>query len=58
MALVFRDISEEEAIHRLLGHFLANVSHEFRTPLSAVAASVELLLDQAADLSTDEIQES
>jgi len=57
VALVFRDISEEEAIHRLLGHFMANVSHEFRTPLSALAASVELLIDQALDLSVDELQE-
>jgi len=50
VALVFRDVSEEEAIHRVLGDFLANVAHEFRTPLSAVAASVELLLDQVPDL--------
>jgi len=50
VALVFRDVSEEEAVHRVLGDFLANVAHEFRTPLSAVAASVELLLDQAPDL--------
>jgi PAS domain S-box-containing protein len=57
VALVFRDISEEEAVHRLLGHFLANVAHEFRTPLSALAASVELLLDQAPDLSAGELQE-
>lgn len=57
VALVFRDISEEEAIHRLLGHFLANVAHEFRTPLSALAASVELLLDQAPDLSAPELEE-
>lgn len=57
VALVFRDISEEEAIHRLLGHFLANVAHEFRTPLSALAASVELLLDQAPDLSAVELHE-
>jgi PAS domain S-box-containing protein len=57
VALVFRDISEEEAIHRLLGHFLANVAHEFRTPLSALAASVELLLDQAPDLGADELEE-
>ena len=52
VALVFRDVSEEEAIHRILGDFLANVAHEFRTPLSAVAASVELLLDQVPDLMT------
>lgn len=57
VALVFRDVSEAEAVHRLLGHFLANVAHEFRTPLSALAASVELLLDQAPDLSTTELEE-
>jgi PAS domain S-box-containing protein len=57
VALVFRDISEEEAVHRLLGDFLANVAHEFRTPLSALAASVELLLDQAPDLSPGELEE-
>jgi len=50
VALVFRDVSEEEAVHRILGDFLANVAHEFRTPLSAVAASVELLLDQTPEL--------
>ncbi len=57
IALVFRDVSEEESVHRLLAYFLANVSHEFRTPLSALAASVELLLDQAPDLSPAELQE-
>ena len=57
VALVFRDVSEAEAMHRLLGHFLASVAHEFRTPLSALAASVELLLDQAPDLSTEELAE-
>lgn len=57
VALVFRDVSEEEAVHRLMGHFLANVAHEFRTPLSALAASAELLLDQAPDLSSAELQE-
>jgi PAS domain S-box-containing protein len=60
VALVFRDVSEEEAVHRILGDFLANIAHEFRTPLSAVAASVELLLDQVPDLmaaSADPISE-
>lgn len=56
-ALVFRDVSEEEMMHHLVGHFLANIAHEFRTPLSALAASVELLLDQAADLRPVELQE-
>jgi PAS domain S-box-containing protein len=57
VALVFRDISEEEAVHRILGHFLVNVAHEFRTPLSALAASIELLLDQAPDLNQAELHE-
>jgi len=57
VVLVFRDISEEEAIHRLLGHFLANVAHEFRTPLSALAASIELLVDQVHELTLSETQE-
>lgn len=57
VALVFRDVSEEETMHRLLAHFLANVAHEFRTPLSALAASIELLLDQSPDLTPAEFQE-
>ena len=57
LVLVLRDISEAELIHRLMGGFLANITHEFRTPLSALAASTELLLDQAPDLSPAELQE-
>jgi PAS domain S-box-containing protein len=57
VALVFRDVTEEEALRRLLGHFLANMAHEFRTPLSALAASIELLLDEAPDLSHEEFEE-
>lgn len=57
LVLVFRDVSEAEAAHRLMGHFMANVAHEFRTPLSALAASIELLLDQAQDLTVAELQE-
>jgi PAS domain S-box-containing protein len=55
--LVLRDVSEEEIAHRLLGQFLGNITHEFRTPLSALAALTELLLDQALDLSPEELQE-
>ena len=57
VALVFRDVSETETIRRLLGYFLANVTHEFRTPLSALAASIELLMDQAPDLTQAEMDE-
>ena len=55
--LVLRDVSDEEAMHRLLGQFLANISHEFRTPLSALAASIELLLDQLPELNPAELRE-
>ena len=57
VVLVLRDVSEEEAINRLLGDFLANISHEFRTPLAALEASIELLLDQLPDLSQAELLE-
>ena len=56
-ALVIRDVSTEEYIHRLLGDFMANITHEFRTPLAALEASSELLLDNLHNLSQAEIEE-
>ena len=56
-ALVIRDVTNEETIHRLLGDFMANVTHEFRTPLAALEASSELLLDNLHSLSHAEIEE-
>ncbi len=56
-ALVLRDITEEEAAQNLRSYFLANISHEFRTPLSALNASVELMLDELDYLSKTEINE-
>lgn len=53
--LVLRDVSDEEAVRKLLGDFLANISHEFRTPLSALGASIELLMDQLPELSSEEL---
>jgi PAS domain S-box-containing protein len=57
LALVLRDVTNEEAIRRLLGDFLANITHEFRTPLTAQAVSIELLLDQLDDLDRGELRE-
>lgn len=56
-ALVIRDVSNEEYIHRLLGDFMANITHEFRTPLAALEASSELLLDNLHSLSQAELEE-
>jgi signal transduction histidine kinase len=52
---VLRDETELEATRRLRDAVLANISHEFRTPLSAQLASIDLLLDQLPDLNIDQI---
>jgi signal transduction histidine kinase len=56
-ALVLRDITEEETLRHLRSYFLANITHEFRTPLSTLNASLELLMDEAETLSPAEIRE-
>ncbi|MCJ7722962.1 MAG: ATP-binding protein [Anaerolineales bacterium] len=55
VALVLRDITEEDSARRLSSYFLANISHEFRTPLAALNASVELLLEEMNAMSLGEI---
>ncbi len=42
---VIRDETELEGVRRARDSVLANISHEFRTPLAAQLASIELLLD-------------
>lgn len=55
-ALVLRDISEEQLLRNLRSYFLANITHEFRTPLSTFNASIELLMNEAEDLSATEMR--
>ncbi len=55
--LVLRDITDEEMGRRLHSYFLGNMTHEFRTPLSGLKASIELLVDETDYLSPDEIRE-
>ncbi len=57
VALVFRDVTEEEAVRRLRSYFLANISHEFRTPLSTLIASMELLLDERENFTLAEVRQ-
>jgi signal transduction histidine kinase len=50
---VMRDETDVEAARRLRDSVLANISHEFRTPLSAQLASLELLLDRVQKQGSD-----
>lgn len=55
--LVLRDVNEEEALSHLLGSFIGNITHEFRTPLSALSASIELLMEEAEVLKPIEMND-
>jgi two-component system, OmpR family, phosphate regulon sensor histidine kinase PhoR len=45
--LLVGDVSTIRRLERMRSDFVANVSHEFRTPLSAIAGAAETLLDGA-----------
>ncbi len=51
---VLRDETELEAARRARDSVLANISHEFRTPLAAQLASIELLHDRLETMSRGE----
>ena len=53
---VMRDETELEAIRRARDSVLANISHEFRTPLAAQLASIELLLDGLDDYQPEQVR--
>jgi signal transduction histidine kinase len=57
ITIVIHDITEETQRRNLQTYFLANISHEFRTPLAGMKVSIELLLENARDLSAAELNE-
>ena len=50
---VLRDETELEGVRRTRDSVLANISHEFRTPLAAQLASIELLQDGIGTMQPD-----
>jgi signal transduction histidine kinase len=54
---VMRDETELEAVRRARDSILANISHEFRTPLAAQLASIELLQENLHGLSREQLEE-
>jgi two-component system phosphate regulon sensor histidine kinase PhoR len=54
--LVLRDVTSTQSTQQIQTYFLANITHEFRTPLSALKASVELILESLGEVSQSEIE--
>jgi signal transduction histidine kinase len=54
---VIRDETELEGVRRARDSVLANISHEFRTPLAAQLASIELLREGFETMSTEQQRE-
>ncbi len=49
VVVIVQDISQSERLQQLRTDFVANVSHEFRTPLTIIKGSVEALIDGAVE---------
>jgi signal transduction histidine kinase len=54
---VMRDETEIESARRARDSILANIAHEFRTPLAAQQASIELLRDGLAEMPKEQVEE-
>lgn len=53
--VVSRDISQLERLENMRRDFVANVSHEMRTPLTVVGGFLETLIDGLDDFSREEV---
>jgi two-component system phosphate regulon sensor histidine kinase PhoR len=47
--VVLRDLTREQAVEKMRSDFVANASHEMRTPLAAIIGSIETLQGAAKD---------
>lgn len=56
MLVVFRDVSEQHAARQAGMEFVAQVSHELKTPLTTIATFSELLLDYAKLSAEDRVE--
>jgi signal transduction histidine kinase len=55
-ALLLRDVTASQASREIQTYFLANITHEFRTPLSALKASIELILESLGEASQADLE--
>ena len=56
MTLVFHDITELVRLETIRRDFVANISHELKTPLSSIKANAETLLMGAIDKSPENVR--
>lgn len=54
LMLLVRDVTQFERLETMRRDFVANVSHELKTPLTVVSGFIETLIDGWEDLTTDE----
>ncbi len=54
--MIFRDVTGEKRIDEIRRDFVANVSHELKTPVTAIKGYVETLLDGALDNREDAVK--
>jgi two-component system phosphate regulon sensor histidine kinase PhoR len=51
--VIFRDITERRELERLKRDFIANVSHELKTPITTIRGYVETLIDETSEKNGD-----
>ncbi|MBI2438496.1 MAG: PAS domain-containing protein, partial [Lentisphaerae bacterium] len=57
MVSVLSDVTKMKEVEQLKSDFVANVSHELRSPLAAIQKNIGLILDQSAGAVTDHQKE-